>query len=283
MPMPARLAAAGQWRLAVDLNWSSTAVEQTSATESLLVDAETRELRVTLGRGFADRWMLQLQLPYRYTDGGNLDSFIDGWHDFFGLPDGARNAMPRDRVHIAYVRDGRAIFDQRSSSHGFADMSAAIGYQLLANANTSLSAWLDVKLPTGDANRLTGSGATDVSALVAGEHRFGERWSTYGQLGITWLGKGDLFTSAQRSILWSALAGIDVNLWRGLDAKLQIDTHSAVLDDSALDFLGDAVVLTIGGAYRFESGWTVDAGVSEDILVDASPDVVFVLGLRQQF
>lgn len=283
LPMPARLSNSGQWRLAADLNWSSTAIQQTSATESLLVDAETRELRVTLGRGFAERWMVQLQLPYRTTDGGQLDSFIDGWHGFFGLPDGARNDMPHDRMRIAYVHDGSTALDQHSSRRGLADMSADIGHQLLANESTALSVWLDVKLPTGDANKRTGSGAMDVSALVAGEHRFGGRWSTYGQLGVTWLGEGDLLPARQRSVLWSALAGIDVNLWRGLDAKLQIDAHSAVFDASTLDFLGEAVILTLGGAYKFESGWTVDGGVSEDILVDASPDVVFVLGLRQQF
>lgn len=283
LPMPARIAAAGEWQLAADLNWSSTAIEQTAANESLLVDAETHELRVTLGRGFAERWMLQLQLPYRSASGGNLDGFIDGWHDFFGLPDGARSNMPHDRMHIAYARDGSTLLDQRASSHGFADMSVAIGYRLLTDTSTSLSAWLDVKLPTGAAGKLTGSGATDVSLIVAGERRFAERWTTYGQLGVTWLGEGNLRLSAQRSVLWSGLAGIDVNLWRGLDAKLQIDAHSAVFAGSALDFLGDAVILTIGGAYRFESGWTVDAGVSEDIQVAASPDVVFVLGLRQRF
>ncbi len=283
LSMPARIVASGQWRLAVDLNWSSAAIEQASAHETLLVDAETRELRVTLGRGFADRWMLQLQLPYRYIDGGSLDSFIDDWHDFFGLPDGARRDMPRDRLRITYARDGQTLFERRSSSRGFADMSAAIGYQLLANQSTSLSAWLDIKLPTGVASKLTGSGATDVSALIAGEHRFAERWTAHGQLGVTWLGAANLLPRRQHSVLWSGLAGIDVNLWRGLDAKLQIDAHSAVYHGSALDFLGEAVILTIGGAYRFESGWTMDAGVGEDIRVDASPDVVFVLGLRRQF
>ncbi len=70
---------------------------QSQGDEALLVDAETREARVTLQRpvdghgGFA--W--QLQLPYRYTGGGSLDSFIDSWHDTFGLPDGARSALPQ--------------------------------------------------------------------------------------------------------------------------------------------------------------------------------------------
>lgn len=281
--MPARVTPAGQWRFAADLNWGSTAIEQAGANEALIVDAETRELRATIGRGFGDRWMAQLQLPYRRTDAGDLDGFIDGWHEFFGLPDGARSDMPRDRFLIAYQRNGRTVFQRQSSLQGFADLSADLGYQLLSNDSTAVSAWLNVKLPTGDAAELTGSGATDVGLTLAGEHRFGQSWSAYGQVGVTWLGEGDLLPYAQRSVIWSALAGIDVNLWRGLDAKLQLDAHSAVFDDSALDFLGDAIILTIGGAYRFQSGWTLDAGVSEDIMVDASPDVVFVLGLRRTF
>lgn len=283
MPMPARVAPSGQWRFAADLNWGSTAVEQAGASEALLVDAETRELRLTVGRGFGDRWMVQLQLPYRDTDAGDLDGFIDGWHDFFGLPDGARSDMPRDRFLIAYERNSRTVFERQASVQGFADASADLGYRLLANERTAISAWLNLKLPTGDADELTGSGATDIGLTLAGEHRFGQSWSAYGQVAVTWLGEGDLLSYAQRSVVWSALAGVDVNLWRGLDAKLQFDAHSAVFDDSALDFLGDALVLTIGGAYRFQSGWTLDAGVSEDIRVDASPDVVFVLGLRRTF
>ena len=67
VPLPARLTTANQWRFAADLNWSSSAIAQSNDTEALIVDAETRELRLTAGRGFADRWMFQLQVPYRYT------------------------------------------------------------------------------------------------------------------------------------------------------------------------------------------------------------------------
>ena len=82
-------------------------------------------------------------------------------------------------------------------------------------------------------------------------------------------------------MLFRSLAGLGVNVWRGLELKLQFDAHSAVFDNTALDFLGEAVILTVGGMYRFESGWILDAAVSEDIAVDASPDVVFVVGLRR--
>lgn len=281
MPMPARLAASDGWQLCADFNWGSSAISESTGTESLIVDAETRELRLTAGHGLADRWSFQLQLPYRYTGAGNLDGFIDGWHDAFGLPNGARNDFPQDRFRIAYARNGVIELDMQSSVAGIADVSADIGYQLWTDATSSLAAWLSVKLPTGDADKLTGSGAVDAALVIAGERRFGDRWSAFGQLGVTYLGNGDLLTGQQRNVVWSGLAGVSVGIWRGLDFKMQFDAHSAVFDDTALDFLGEAVVLSVGGAYRFKSGWTLDAGVSEDIVVDASPDVVFVLGVRR--
>lgn len=279
--MPAQIAAPGAWGLDADLNWGSSAIAQTSAGEALIVDAETHELRLTVGRGIAERWAVRVQLPWRYTGAGDLDSFIDNWHDFFSLPEGARRDFPRDQLRIAYERDATVAFDMQSSAAGLADISADVGYQLRSDDETSLAAWLSVKLPTGDAYDLTGSGAIDVTAAIAGERRFGDSWSAFGQLAMTWLGEGDLFPDDHRSVVWSGLAGIGVNVWRGLELKLQFDAHSAAVDDIGIDYLGDAVILTVGGAYRFASGWQLDLGVSEDIMVDASPDVVFVMGLRK--
>ena len=50
--------------------------------------------------------------------------------------------------------------------------------------------------------------------------------------------------------------------------------------DTGTDLDGDAVVLTLGGRYRTNSGWVCDFGFSEDLLIDASPDIVFLLGVR---
>ena len=281
MPMPAHVAAPGQWQAAAVFNWGNSAIAQSDRSESLVVDAETQELRLTLGRGFGDRWMLQLQLPYRYTGAGSLDGFIDNWHDMFNLPEGARRDFPQDQFRIAYARDGIVALDRQRSASGIGDLSMDAGYQLWTDTDSSVAAWLSVKLPTGNADEFTGSGSTDAALIIAGEHRFGESWSAFGQVGVTYLGNGDRLTEQQRNVVWSGLAGLSVNLWRGLEFKLQFDAHSAVFDDTALDFLGDAGILTVGGSYRFQSGWTLEAGVSEDIVVDASPDVVFVVGIKK--
>jgi hypothetical protein len=67
-----------------------------------------------------------------------------------------------------------------------------------------------------------------------------------------------------------------------LELKAQIEGHTAVFDGSDLDYLGDAVMLTVGGALHFGSGWRLDLGVSEDLAVESAPDVVFVIGFAKE-
>jgi hypothetical protein len=169
-----------------------------------------------------------------------------------------------------------------SSVSGLADIQASLGYDVVASDVSALSAWLNVKLPTGDADKLTGSGATDVSFILAGERRLDDDWAVFGQAAVTWLGDGDLLSYRQRSVVWSGLAGLGGRVWRGLSLKAQVDAHSAAFD-SELDFLNEAVVLTVGGDYRFASGWLMNMGVSEDIAVEHSPDVVFLFGVKREW
>ena len=280
--MPTRFGEDRGWTSTLDLFWGSTALVQQQGTESLIVDAETREARLTLQTPLSDRFAFQLQLPYRYTGAGNLDSFIDSWHDTFGLTDGARSQLPSDAINISYARGQSQQLALTSSASGLADIQASLGYDVVASKTSALSAWLSVKLPSGDADKLTGSGATDVSFILAGDRHFDGDWSVFGQAAVTLLGDGDLLTDRQRSVVWSGMAGLGGRVWRGLSLKAQVDAHTAAFD-SDIDFLGEAIILTAGGDYRFASGWLMNIGVSEDIAVEHSPDVVFLFGLRRQW
>jgi hypothetical protein len=280
--LPARVAG-DSWSFSTDLNWASTALIQRADAELLVVDAETREARVTIGRSWSSGFAVQLELPYRYTGGGVLDDAIDSWHDFFSLPEGARSSMPTDRIRIAYQRAGATLLDIDAPLSGLADASLDFGYSLRSTSATAAAVWLGIKVPTGDADRLTGTGATDVSLSIAGTHGLSDSWSVFGQASVTRLGEGDRLAALQRDVAWSGFAGVGWRAWRGLQLKAQIDAHSAVFEDTNLDFLGDAVVLTVGGDYRFESGWRFDVAVSEDIAVESASDVVFVFGLRRDW
>ena len=279
--MPARVSGES-WFVAADFNWASTSLAQRAGTEQLIVDAEIREMRVTIGRSWPSGFAVQLEIPYRYTGGGVLDSAIDSWHDASHLPEGARASMPQDRIRIAYARGNTVLLDMQSSADGLGDIPSTSSF-VVFGASGAATVWLSIKLPSGDADRLTGSGATDVSLAIAGERRLGENWSAYGQAGVTRLGRGERFADQQQDIVWNGFAGIGWRAWRGLELKAQLDAHTAVFDEADVDFLGDALVLTVGGDYRFASGWQLDIAVSEDIAVESASDVVFVFGLRRSW
>lgn len=280
-PLPAAIHSDG-WSFAADFNWGSTALVQTAPGETLIVDAETREVHLSIGRALSERFALQLRLPWRETSAGSLDGFIDDWHDAFSLPEGDRPILPEDHLRITYVRDGASLVDVASSRSGVGDLSIDLGYAIRTTQSSHLTAWLTAALPTGDSKRLSGDDALDVSLVLAGEQRLGNRWSLFAQAGVSWLGESDLLGDRQRDVLWSGLAGVGWRPWRPIEFKIQLDGHTSAIDDSDLDFLNESLLLTLGGSIHLNSGWRIDLGVSEDIAVETGPDVVFVLGVSRK-
>lgn len=277
MPMPARTPDQ-TWSAAANLNWASTALVQAENSEVLIVDAETKELQLSLVRRLSDRWSIGLAIPYRDIDGGSLDGFIDDWHDAFGLPEGARPSLQDNQLWVRYSRGGVTLLDTEEAADGFGDATLTFAYQLVDRPASAFSVGLSVKAPTGETHWFHSSGATDISAIVSAEHALGERWSVRGQAAATWLGEGDLLPAHQRELVWSGHGALAWRATRGIELIAQVDAHTRVFD-SDLDFFDDALVLSLGGAYHLSSGWSVHVGVSEDIAVEQSPDVVFVLGL----
>jgi hypothetical protein len=92
---------------------------------------------VTIGRSWTNGFAAQVQIPYRYTGGGVLDSAIDSWHDFFGLPQGSRCGVAEDRVRIAYASGNTVLFDERESQSGLGDISLDFGRSLTATPATA--------------------------------------------------------------------------------------------------------------------------------------------------
>jgi hypothetical protein len=282
-PLPARLPAADTTHMAGVVNWSNFAVTESRGETSVTLDGEVFETRLHLDRSFADRFAVHGELAYRHLSEGSLDGAVDTWHRIFGLPDGARDQLPDDQLLLEYRTGSQSPLFIDQSVGGIADIPLAVGYQLVVSETNAASAWLTVKLPTGKAEDFTGSGAVDVALTVAAQQRVAERWQLFGQANVAWLGDGDVLPEQQESYAWSALAGASWNAWRALDLTLQLEANSAVLDTGVEELDGDAVVLTFGGTYRTTGGWQFDLGVSEDVEVDASPDVVFNIAARRGF
>jgi hypothetical protein len=281
--LPSRLPHAGGQAIGLTLNWANAANVDTSGAEEFTVDGESQDVRLRYERAVGPRFALLGELAWRNLSGGSLDHFIEQWHSLFGLPDGSRDDLPRNDLLIEYLRNDTELFRLDQDASGLVDIPIALGYQVVSSDRNALAAWLTVKLPTGDPDKLTGSGATDVAVSLAGQTQLAEHWQLFGQVDATWLGSGDILSDLQKSYAWSALAGVSWNAWRTLDLTVQFAANSSVFDAGSTNLAGDAVVLSFGGSYRTASGWRYDLGMSEDVQVDASPDANFIFAVRRAF
>jgi hypothetical protein len=282
-PLPARLPDAGSGRMAALVNWSNSAKLENAGDPTFTLDAEVVELRLDVEYALSPTIALRAELPWRQVSGGTLDGFIDDWHHIFGLPTGSRKRLPQDQFLIDFSVGGEPLLHLDQDTSGFGDIPVSLGYQLSASDERSMAAWLTVKAPVGDADSLTGSGAADVALSLAAQTMLSDRWELFGQVNGTLLGKGDLLPSLQKDVVWSALAGLTWNAWKGLDLTVQLEGNSTVFDGGSTQLSGDAVVFTFGGSYRNAGGWQFDLGISEDVQGGASPDIAFNLGVRRGF
>jgi len=281
-PLPARLPLSGGGRVAGVINWGNTEKEDFSTDNNYTLDAEVFELRLHFDHAFGDRFALHAELPWRRVSEGSLDGFIDDWHGVFGLPGGSRRRLPEDQLLIEFRQGSATLLRIDESTSGIGDIPVAVGYQLSANDRNALSAWLTVKAPTGSADDLTGSGAVDIAATLAGQSQLHERWQLFGQASVAWLGEGDLLPERQESFAWTLMGGLTWNAWRALDLTAQVEANSRIYDiESELD--GDAVVITFGGSWRTAGGWRYDVGFSEDLQAGASPDIVFNFAVARAY
>lgn len=250
--------------------------------ERLLVDAESTEFRWLWRTDFDSDWSVRISLPLVHYGAGFLDPAIDGFHKVFGLPQGSRPNRPDDAFAIEYSAGGRSIALD-SSFTGIGDLSVELGRNLIQQRTFAVSAWSGIELPTGDADHLTGDGAVDAAAWLSGDWRPGANWSVSGSAGMTWQGAGYLLPDD--SARWVGFQNLTAR-WEAsgqLYLQAQLDLHDSYVRSTHVPLLSSAAVLTCGGGYRTRSGWRFGFAVSEDIVVNTSPDVVFQFTIHPPF
>ena len=272
LPLAARLPGAGS--VGATVNWSNIATTDTTDQRSYTLDGEVFEVRVQAEHAVGEHFAVQGQLAWRQLSGGSLDSLVEGWHDLFSLPNGSRDRLPRDALLIEYRTGASTLLRVDDESSGLADLPLAFGYQLTVSEQGAVATWLTIKVPAGKA------AAKAVLAAVAAQAGEPNPWGQAAN--VAWLGAGDVLADQQQDFAGSLLAGATWNAWQRLELTAQLEANTAVLD-TGTDLDGDAVVLSLGGRYRTDSGWACDFGFSEDLQIDASPDIVFVFGVRRAF
>jgi hypothetical protein len=248
--------------------------------DAAFFDGETLLLTWAYRRAFADRFEWGVEVPYVVHDGGVLDAGIDTFHDLFGFDDNGRDRAQRNRVDYFVRVDGRTWVDFQNSRRDWGDLRATFGYQLDREPGASWSVRGLLKLPTGEAEKMTGSEATDFAVWL--EHGrsdlFGHaRASLSAALGAVWLGEGDIAPDRQENVAGYAHFGLGWRAFDNVSLLGQLDYHSRLIDSRVDQVASRALQGTLGARFRYKERLTTDFSFVEDLTGDSTSDVLFQL------
>jgi Protein of unknown function (DUF3187) len=133
------------------------------------VDGETLRASVEGRFGVGGRAEVGFELPLLMHTTGFLDGPIDSYHDWFHFPDGGRSAFAQNQYVVGYTDGVRMVFLEDSPGGvRIGDLVLTGRFALLraGSGRHALAGSLSVKLPTGNPERLDGSGHADYGAGI---------------------------------------------------------------------------------------------------------------------
>ena len=262
----------------------------------ILQDGETHTLTARVQYPVATWLRVGIELPWISHSGGFLDGTIDTWHEWFNLPEGIRPQVRNDQLNYIIQRNGGESYRLSDSTSGIGDIRLAATVELgswteLMNSNASASSrylsripWhlsFTTKLPTGEADNLTGSGSTDVALGVGwrAPRTSDSAVNWWLDLGLLWPGNVDLPVLDEAGQIFYYDAALTWRVLRRLDVIVQIAGHSAAYQGDLSSLSRPAAQIALGGLWHFTPGAGVRLGLFEDLRSASAPDFGLELAL----
>ena len=262
------------------LSITNTLNIENKADESVYLDYEAYRFNFSYQYGLNKNWNVKIDIPIIHQSGGMFDSSIDNWHQAFGLPRGKRPGVKNNQYDVRYGYQSQSLINIDNSSTTLGDIQLAAARSLLKNEGTTISLWGGLKLPTGNKEKLSGSGVTDVSTWLALNQQLASSWLINLNAGAVFLGSN---TYKDIPLSDSVLYGHIMLGWLASDSvslKVQLQGHTSYYKKSDLKILGDTYLLTFGGSIKINQCNQLDIAFSEDINVEASPDASLLINWR---
>ena len=242
-------------------------------------DAETERLAFTYRRGFA-RGEWGIEVPLLVRGGGFQDPLIEAYHELIGIHN-FRGTIPFGRVEERLPGSGSF-----GSASGLGDVSGVLSRALGPQAFLSVG----LKLPTGDAGGLLGSGGVDLAASLYERWKIGRHFDLHGQFGGVLQGRATRLDRARSFVRQASLSLVYRQNSRDAYAFQWQDEASALrVGDRSR---GAQRQLTLGYSRRLGSKDALQVYFNEDgdflnykvpALVNVAPDFTFGINLVRRF
>lgn len=193
-----------------------------------LVDTEQGRTEIRWRAGITRRIEVGVEVPFLSYRGGSFDGFIEGYHRTFGLADGGRELYVRNLTEIALTLEGDSYFTgQTPDLYQLSDVSLFGRFQVVRSASLVVALSAGVKLPTGDPDRLGGSGGTDCGLEMEGTRRWGRHRLHFGA-GWVRTDRWSLFSRFRPADTGNLLAAYEFVQHRRLSWIAQVQSQSTV-------------------------------------------------------
>ncbi|MFT5500822.1 MAG: hypothetical protein ACI88G_000955 [Woeseiaceae bacterium] len=278
-----RLLRAGESAWELSITHASHSVFEARPSEALYLDGETSRFEFRYRKAIGNKLELGVELPYMQHQPGKLDSFIDSFHNIFGMPEGNRPDRGHDLLDFRYADLTGLHVYEKDSSAGIGDTRLFGGWKLLTSDRHQMALRFGVKLPTGDSARLHGSGGTDVSVGVAGDvnRLFGtDRLTGFYRMHAIHLGEPDVLANRYQD--WAAYVSTGIGFQAGqrIELLLQGAVRTAVYDSVIHSLGGNSTTVTFGTNIDLSNKYQLSVAITEDADVASAPDVAFQIALR---
>jgi Protein of unknown function (DUF3187) len=260
----------GDLDLDIALDYSNIIQEEGTENEFLRFDLEYLRTLISMKRGFGHGIELGFEVPFYIYYGGFLDPFVDGLHEAFGLPNELRGQTPFGLVGYEFVRGEESIFSGRNTVGSVGEPTLRAKKVLFGGGLYSLSVRGALKFPTGNAQELSGSGATDFALGMAFD-RIGPKYGLYLNAGYQFLGTPDRFETQDYV---SFMVAADWRFKPRFAAVLQVDYMSPPVRGEVLNLTDPGMQLALGLRYHHSDAFAYEWRFVED-LSTFSPDFTF--------
>ncbi|MBO9662546.1 DUF3187 family protein [Dokdonella sp.] len=274
---PPTIAAGDRWRVDAAIAASNTEIAFAGGGERLFYDMEIHEARIAVTRSFGEHWVARATLAGTRFGGGFLDSFIEDFHRAFGFTNGDRGRLGGNGHTIDYADSRGDTLALTRARSGVAPLLLDLAWRAPADGHE----WLvgaTLKLPTSHASPLLDDRAIDLSLWLAAQSTAATRLPWGLRAGLTRRGDTDLLPRRAEDLVAFVDATLGYSLTSQWSVAAQYQWHDAPYD-SAIPMLRAAGNLSVSTAWRARAGWTLRAGLVEDLPARHAQDVTFFVGL----
>ena len=283
-PTSTRVLPAGDVSVRGDAAYTSLFLFGADAGGSWFMDGEVLRASAAASYGVGGGVEVGVAVPVAHAGGGFLDSFLIDYHDWFGLPDQDRSALPRDAFRVDASRPGESVWSMEPHGLELMDIPVSLSWQVAPPGERAVGIKLRgaVDLPAGDAGRGYGNGELDVALGAVAEYwRDGIGYTVHAQHAFA----GSPATSRRRGFTFEdvSAAGVALELpvhedWNVL---VQVEWESSTLRNLGPRVAAnDQALLWVGGRWTPDPSWSLEFSFGEDLLEQASPDFTAWLGME---